>query len=149
MHLKTPDGQLAVVVGGSVPAEHDGWMWDLTVPGNNDHDFYVLAAQTGGNTHVNGAITGSTPVLVHNDSCGADGLESKPNAVARATGYSVKQIKEAIHGVKGQGGWRGIGGNTNPDILIDPKTGEVYPQTPDGSPGDSIGNIFDYLPEEP
>jgi hypothetical protein len=31
---------------------HDGWMWDLTVPGNDDHDFYVAA--------------GETPVLVHN-----------------------------------------------------------------------------------
>jgi hypothetical protein len=30
-------------------------MWDLTVPGNNDHDFYV--------------IPGATSVLVHNDSC--------------------------------------------------------------------------------
>ncbi len=28
MQLKTPDGQSAVVVGGSVPAAHDGWMWD-------------------------------------------------------------------------------------------------------------------------
>ena len=55
MHLKTPDGQSAVVVGGSVPAVHDGWMWDLTVPGNNDHDFYVSVA--------------ATAVLVHNDSC--------------------------------------------------------------------------------
>jgi hypothetical protein len=34
-------------------------MWDLTVPGNNDHDFYVLAAQAG-----------SVAVLVHNDSVG-------------------------------------------------------------------------------
>jgi hypothetical protein len=51
--LKTPDGQSAVVVGGSVPADHDGWMWDLTVPGNNDHDFYVAA----------GTVTG---ILVHN-----------------------------------------------------------------------------------
>ena len=50
--LKTPDGQSAVVVGGSVPAVHDGWMWDLTVPGNNDHDFYVAVA--------------ATAVLVHN-----------------------------------------------------------------------------------
>jgi hypothetical protein len=53
MHLKAPDGQSAVVVGGSVPAVHDGWMWDLTVPGNNDHDFYVQP--------------GATAVLVHND----------------------------------------------------------------------------------
>jgi len=55
MHLKTPDGQAAVVVGGSAPAVRDGWMWDLTVPGNNDHDFYVSVA--------------ATAVLVHNDSC--------------------------------------------------------------------------------
>jgi hypothetical protein len=51
-HLKTPDGQSAVVAGGSTPADHDGWMWDLTVPGNNDHDFYVAVA--------------ATAVLVHN-----------------------------------------------------------------------------------
>ncbi|MGH3252502.1 MAG: RHS repeat-associated core domain-containing protein, partial [Trebonia sp.] len=67
MRLKTPDGQAAVVVGGSVPAVHDGWMWDLTVPGNNDHDFYVLPARTGNSSadHVPG---GGVPVLVHN--CG-------------------------------------------------------------------------------
>jgi hypothetical protein len=52
-HLKTPDGQSAVVVGGSVPAVHGGWMWDLTVPGNNDHDFYVYVAA-------------NAAVLVHN-----------------------------------------------------------------------------------
>ncbi|MCX5102903.1 hypothetical protein [Streptomyces sp. NBC_00439] len=85
--------------------------------------------------------------MVHNsEGCG---MVAKPNALARATGYSVKQIKEAIHKVKGQGGWRGIGENRNPDMLIDPKTGEVHPQMPDGTPGDSIGNIYDYLPEEP
>jgi len=55
MHLKTPDGQSAVVVGGSTPAVRDGWMWDLTVPGNNDHDFYVAVA--------------ATAVLVHNIDC--------------------------------------------------------------------------------
>jgi hypothetical protein len=55
-HLKTPNGQSAVVVGGSTPAVHEGWMWDLTVPGNNDHDFYVVAS-------------GSTAILVHNVNC--------------------------------------------------------------------------------
>jgi hypothetical protein len=63
MHLKTPDDQAAVVVGGSVPAAHDGWMWDLTVPGNNDHDFYVVVQ------------AGDAAVLVHNDSCGDGGPE--------------------------------------------------------------------------
>jgi len=56
-----------VVVGGSVPADHDGWMWDLTVPGNNDHDFYVEAAQSSESGHAytsENAI--ATSVLVHN-----------------------------------------------------------------------------------
>jgi hypothetical protein len=40
--LKTANGTIAVVVGGTTPKRRDGWMWDLTVPGNNDHDFYVV-----------------------------------------------------------------------------------------------------------
>ena len=55
-HLKTPNGTLATADGGTIPRDHEGWMWDLTVPGNNDHDFYVEA--------------GNTPVLVHNAGCG-------------------------------------------------------------------------------
>ena len=47
------------VVGGTTPADHDGWMWDLTVPGNNDHDFYVVVDAGSG-----------VAVLVHNsDGC--------------------------------------------------------------------------------
>jgi hypothetical protein len=67
MHLKTPDGQAAVVVGGSVPAVHDGWMWDLTVPGNGDHDFYVAVA--------------ATAVLVHNTD-GCPTVVGDPSAIA-------------------------------------------------------------------
>jgi hypothetical protein len=55
--LKTPDGTLAVADGGTTPKVHDGWMWDLTVPGNNDHDFYIAPAG------------GSTSILVHNWTC--------------------------------------------------------------------------------
>jgi RHS repeat-associated protein len=51
--LKTPDGTLAIADGGTTPKVHDGWMWDLTVPGNGDHDFYV--------------IIGAAGVLVHNE----------------------------------------------------------------------------------
>jgi hypothetical protein len=50
--LRTPDGSAAIVTGGWAPKTTSAWMWDLTVPGSNDHDFYVLA--------------GSTAVLVHN-----------------------------------------------------------------------------------
>jgi hypothetical protein len=63
-HLKSPGGSTATVVGGTTPKIHDGWMWDLTVPGNNDHDFYVVIAGSGG---VSGADTESAAVLVHNE----------------------------------------------------------------------------------
>ena len=42
--LKTPEGTIATADGGTAPKVHDGWMWDLTVPGNGDHDFYVEPA---------------------------------------------------------------------------------------------------------
>jgi RHS repeat-associated protein len=61
--LRTPsDTAIAYADGGSVPADHDGWMWDLTVPGNNDHDFYVQDSGTG--------------VLVHNCGEGVSGTVS-------------------------------------------------------------------------
>src|SRR6185437_1416099 len=61
-------------VGGSTPAVHDGWMWDLTVPGNNDHDFYVIAGTSiqDSSHHTYYGVAGDTPVLVHN-TCG-DGI---------------------------------------------------------------------------
>jgi len=68
-HLKTPDGTIAVADGGTTPKVHDGWMWDLTVPGNNDHDFYVLPAQTDSSHHTYHIVAGHTPVLVHNANC--------------------------------------------------------------------------------
>jgi hypothetical protein len=62
-HLKTANGTTAVADGGTVPADHDGWMWDLTVPGNDDHDFYVLSAQD----RIGSArYSADTFVLVHN-----------------------------------------------------------------------------------
>ncbi|MEU9034345.1 polymorphic toxin-type HINT domain-containing protein [Streptomyces sp. NPDC048352] len=122
--LRTPDGT-TVEIDQVVHWKELQGAYNLTV--NDLHTYYVLA--------------GATPVLVHN----ANGLCSRPGAIAQATGYSVKQVKDAIHKVKAQGGWRGIGGNKNPDMLVDPRTGEVYPQMPDGSPGESIGNIFEYL----
>jgi hypothetical protein len=41
-------------------------MWDLTVPGNNDHDFYVLPASANSGTHYQVDQAGVTAVLVHN-----------------------------------------------------------------------------------
>lgn len=103
---------------------------NLTVTG--PHTYYVVAD--------------GTAVLVHNSNpCR---YLSRPNAIAQAMGYSAKEIKEAIHQVKAQGGWRGIGGNRNPDMLVNPESGDVMPQMPNGEPGDVIGNLFDYLKEK-
>lgn len=67
------------VVGGTTPAEHDGWMWNLTVPDNNDHDFYVIsdsdvAAPNMGSAghHTRDVSAGAMAVLVHN--CGSTDL---------------------------------------------------------------------------
>lgn len=90
-------------------------------------------------------FVGSADVLVHN--CA---MQKSPNAIARAWGYSTRQVKTAIERVKQQPGWRGNGSNRNPDVVVDDATGEVYPKLPDGTPADdSIGNLYDYLPEGP
>lgn len=34
--LKTADGQIATADGGTTPSQHNGDMWDLTIPGDND-----------------------------------------------------------------------------------------------------------------
>ncbi len=51
--LRGPRGRAtATVISGHAPRNRDGWMWDLSVPGGNDHDFYADVA--------------TTAVLVHN-----------------------------------------------------------------------------------
>jgi hypothetical protein len=53
-HLRTPGARdTAVVVGGYVPRQREGWMWDLTI--TPSHDFYV--------------DTLAAAVLVHNVTC--------------------------------------------------------------------------------
>ncbi|MBO0881191.1 MAG: hypothetical protein J2P17_12755, partial [Mycobacterium sp.] len=74
-HLKTANGTAAVADGGTTPKDHDGWMWDITVPGNNDHDFYVIPGIGVDGEHdivghyLHYTETGNTPVLVHNSGC--------------------------------------------------------------------------------
>jgi hypothetical protein len=68
-HLKTADGVIATADDGNTPQDHDGLMWDLTVPGNRDHDFYVLPHRVASD-HAYYVEAGVTPVLVHNSNCG-------------------------------------------------------------------------------
>ena len=59
-------------------------MWDLTVPGNNDHDFYVLAGSPGqseNSHHTYHVVAGDTPVLVHNSNCPTARFEVDSNGV--------------------------------------------------------------------
>jgi hypothetical protein len=58
---------------------------------------------------------------------------------------SEEEIRDAIHQMK-RALPRG-GPIRNPDLVIDPDTGDAYPELPDGGVGDPIGNIIDYLPD--
>lgn len=59
----------------------------------------------------------------------------------------MEAVKDAIHAAKGKylKGSYTKGGERNPDVEVDLKTGEIYPRYEDGHFGDSIGNIHGYL----
>ncbi|MFC4912061.1 hypothetical protein [Actinomadura gamaensis] len=75
-------------------------------------------------------------------------LTKDENDLAEKLHRTRKEIEDAIHKVKdGPPKWRGLGKNRNPDMYVDPVTGEVYPEMPNGKPAeDSIGNIIEKLP---
>ncbi|MFC6934367.1 hypothetical protein ACFQHO_31145 [Actinomadura yumaensis] len=75
----------------------------------------------------------------------SENLEKNEKKIAKKMGYTIKEIKDAIHAVKGGTSWRGIGDNTNPDVVVDTETGYVYPQTATGIGESSIGNVYDHL----
>lgn len=89
--------------------------------------------------------------IMHSDSGGGGGratpsYTSNVGKISKELGYTPRQINDAIHDVKVQPGWRGLGGNKNPDVVVDTSTGEVYPKLPDGTPSEeSIGNLYDSL----
>jgi hypothetical protein len=90
-HLKTPNGTTAVADGGTTPTVRDGWMWDLTVPGNNDHDFYVSPAS--------GDVAAS--ILVHNVGgvCPTNGSRISVNdALDTAEQYLGEGYQESVPG---------------------------------------------------
>jgi hypothetical protein len=90
-HLRTANGKPAIASGGHVPARHDGWMWDLTIPGNNDHDFYVIPSLVTGGQHMYYVAAGGTPVLVHNVSeCGPGDINWNWNSV-RTFGHTFNE----------------------------------------------------------
>jgi len=70
-HLRTPARATVTVIGGRAPADAVGWMWDLAIPGGNDHDFYI--------------DTSAGSVLVHNDSCPLTNPQAQD--MAKRVGY--------------------------------------------------------------
>jgi hypothetical protein len=82
-------------------------MWDLTVPGNNDHDFYVVAALGDSGSHAEPA---GLPILVHNDSlgCPTGGVytlrDEAGNVVrtGRTKNLAARQVAHANDPVLGQ-----------------------------------------------
>lgn len=75
-------------------------------------------------------------------------LTTKVNKIASYYGVPAEEVRQAIHKIKAQGGWRGDGANKNPDVVVDLDTGEVYVKLPGGEVSeDSLGNILDELDE--
>ena len=104
-----------------------------------------------------GGATGPDRVNIMHSESSSDTGGSQPSRsytsnvgkISKQWGYTPKQVNDAIHAIKAYGGWRGLGVNKNPDIVVDMDTGEVYVQTPGGGVSDdSIGNILDELDNE-
>jgi Pretoxin HINT domain len=68
-HLRTPSGGTATLLGGYIPRQATGWMWDLTISG--DHDFYIDVA--------------TTAVLVHNCTVSPGGVGNLANGIRMST----------------------------------------------------------------
>ena len=73
---------------------------------------------------------------------------SSTQRLAQVLGRSNREIRSAIEQCKQQALPRS-GPIRNPDVRVDPRIGEVFPELPSGRVGDSIGNIFDFLPGWP
>lgn len=64
--------------------------------------------------------------------------------IAHEMGLSHREVRRRIEWTKQSDETLG-GAAGNPDVSVDPDTGEVFPQTNDGTLGDSIGNLRDAL----
>jgi len=116
--LHTPGGTgNAAVLGDWAPAQSDGWMWDLTVPGNNDHDFYVITTAAG--------------ILVHN----TDGDDDCPTAGGNDPAARRVDLREPTKQAIQDAAPKTADGD-----YIDPNTGQVIPQDGPFDYGHTPGN---------
>jgi Pretoxin HINT domain len=94
--LRTPAGPTAIVLSGRAPANTNGWMWDLSVPGNGDHDFYIDVANTAVLVHncEPGEINGYTRHGL-NQAISRDGVGVSPSAINDAVTNPTRVIEQA------------------------------------------------------
>jgi len=90
----------------------------------------------------NTAVTLAAAVFMFADGEGEIEAAESVTKLATQFGRTEKEIREAIHAVKGAAKFPG-----NPNVVVD-SAGEAYPLGKDGKIGESIGNIFDFLADE-
>jgi hypothetical protein len=94
--LRTPAGATATALGGHDPKATTGWMWDLSIPGGNDHDFYVLPGDSEG-AYYHSDEHGVAAVLVHNvnDPCDIPTLKSYARQI-RLSGDTQRAVNSRV-----------------------------------------------------
>jgi hypothetical protein len=145
-HLRTPGGSSVTVLGGYTPADTSGWMWDLTVPGGGDHDFYI--------------DTTIATVLVHNCPVSPSGVGNLADGVRMSTNDALDTAEEFLgEGYQDAGDGRFINGArqvrmTDADIAnpsVEPHLNFEEWENPiqPGVRNNLIFNLHVFLPEEP
>ncbi len=122
-HLRTPSASDdAIVVGGWVPRQRAGWMWDLNIPGNDDHDFYI--------------DTDASDVLVHNACSSTSG--DNPQAASGRQAHSAfsNMLNEEGNGYSGVQGIEGS--NLRVDGVFNDGSGDVPLELKPATPGNLV-----------
>lgn len=110
----------------------------------------VLAqTQPATSTHCDSVSKGSSNVYASKKGKGGNSgkgrLSKSYRQIADAFNATVAAVRDAIHAAKRYGYFGGA--RSNPDVVIDLDTGEMYVDLGNGQTSDdSIGNIRDYLP---
>jgi Pretoxin HINT domain len=123
--LRTSDGIIATAAGGYIPATAAGWMWDLTVPGNGDHDFYIDVA--------------TAAVLVHN--CGPDELNYNQ------VGNRIATHVDPLHGYGTPAEGTKFAGGVGEDDMLN-MVNEVNPANETGLANMELGTREHIIPWE-
>ena len=75
---------------------------------------------------------------------GSEGLGRSSGSIfqiAQETGLTEHEVRDNNHDAKRH--LPKSTGHRNPDVVVDLDTGEIYPDGPGNTYGDSIGNIYD------